>query len=149
MKCSIGTIGSIDVYFNFCTKYKQYCSCSFQNNEFFLTRKYFRMGPLPKKDEDVSPYLTADRSSALQESKQFHETPLRARKCSETCCKIIYLANQGEQFTTTEATDFFFAMTKLFQNNDVTLRRMCYLTIKELSKMTEHAFIMTQSLSKV
>ena len=40
-------------------------------------------------------------------------------------------------------------MTKLFQNNDVTLRRMCYLTIKELSKMTEHAFIMTQSLSKV
>ena len=115
----------------------------------FLTIWYFRMGPLPKKDEDVSPYLTADRSSALQESKQFHETPLRARKCSETCCKIIYLANQGEQFTTTEATDFFFAMTKLFQNNDVTLRRMCYLTIKELSKMTEHAFIMTQSLSKV
>ena len=56
---------------------------------------------------------------------------------------------KGEQFTTTEATDFFFAMTKLFQNNDITLRRMCYLTIKELSKMTEHAFIMTQSLSKV
>ena len=42
---------------------------------------------LAKKDEDSSPYLTADRSSALQESKQFHETPLRARKCSETCCK--------------------------------------------------------------
>ena len=35
------------------------------------------MGPIPKKDEDASPYLTADRSSALQESKQFHETPLR------------------------------------------------------------------------
>ena len=31
------------------------------------------MGPLPKKDEDASVYLTADRSSALQESKQFHE----------------------------------------------------------------------------
>ena len=36
----------------------------------------FRMGPLPKKDEDGSIYLNADRSSALQESKQFHEVLL-------------------------------------------------------------------------
>jgi coatomer protein complex subunit gamma len=102
-----------------------------------------------KKEEETDIiYLNCDRSSALQEAKQFHETPLKPRKCSQVITKIIYLANQGEQFTTTEATDFFFAMTKLFQNNDITLRRICYLAIKEMSKMTEHAFIMTQSLSK-
>lgn len=101
-----------------------------------------------KEEENGNPYQNVDRSTALQEAKKFHETPLRPRLCSETCTKVIYLANQGEEFTTTEATDFFFAMTKLFQNNDITLRRMCYLTIKELSKMTEHAFIMTQSLTK-
>ena len=89
------------------------------------------MNKMGKKDEEMTnPYQHVDRSTALQEAKKFHETPLKARICSETCTKVIYLANQGEEFTTTEATDFFFAMTKLFQNNDITLRRMCYLTIK-------------------
>ena len=89
------------------------------------------MNKMGKKDEELTnPYQNVDRSTALQEAKKFHETPLKARVCSETCTKVIYLANQGEEFTTTEATDFFFAMTKLFQNNDITLRRMCYLTIK-------------------
>ena len=36
----------------------------------------------------------------------------------------------GEQLGTTEATETFFAMTKLFQSKDLTVRRLCYLTIK-------------------
>uniref|UniRef100_A0A8C4YNS2 Coatomer subunit gamma n=1 Tax=Gopherus evgoodei TaxID=1825980 RepID=A0A8C4YNS2_9SAUR len=47
-----------------------------------------------------------------------------------------------------EATESFFAMTKLFQSNDPTLRRMCYLTIKEMSSISEDVIIVTSSLTK-
>lgn len=47
-----------------------------------------------------------------------------------------------------EATDAFFAMTKLFQSRDVILRRMVYLGIKELSSIAEDVIIVTSSLTK-
>lgn len=89
-----------------------------------------------------------DRSTVLQEARLFHQTPIHARRCCEILTKILYLINKGENFTTSEATDTFFAMTKLFQCSDVVMRRMCYLTIKEMATMTENAFIVTQSLTK-
>lgn len=104
-----------------------------------------------KKDDEAAgsnPFATIERSAVLQEARVFHQTPIKARKCCEILTKIIYLINQGENFTTSEATDTFFAMTKLFQNSDVVMRRMCYLTIKEMATMTENAFIVTQSLTK-
>ena len=70
-------------------------------------------------------------------------------------------SRQGETFGTSEATETFFAMTKLFQNNDVrrlplaykrcvmmhvtqvNLRRMVYLTIKEMSKIANDVIIVT------
>ncbi|KAJ6656396.1 hypothetical protein lerEdw1_003899 [Lerista edwardsae] len=54
----------------------------------------------------------------------------------------------GEHFGTTEATEAFFAMTRLFQSNDQTLRRMCYLTIKEMANISEDVIIVTSSLTK-
>ena len=36
-----------------------------------------------------------------------------------------------------EATEVFFAVTKLFQSKDVSLRRMVYLIIKELSPSSD------------
>lgn len=56
--------------------------------------------------------------------------------------------NQGTHFGTTEATETFFAMTKLFQSKDVNLRRMCYLAIKELANVAEDVIIVTSSLTK-
>lgn len=47
-----------------------------------------------------------------------------------------------------EATDCFFAMTKLFQSKDVVLRRMVYLGIKELSTIADDVIIVTSSLTK-
>lgn len=47
-----------------------------------------------------------------------------------------------------EATDCFFAMTKLFQSKDVVLRRMVYLGIKELSSLADDVIIVTSSLTK-
>lgn len=62
--------------------------------------------------------------------------------------KILYLLNQGEHLGATEATEAFFAMTKLFQSQDVILRRMVYLGIKELSSIAEDVIIVTSSLTK-
>uniref|UniRef100_A0A803STI0 Coatomer subunit gamma n=1 Tax=Anolis carolinensis TaxID=28377 RepID=A0A803STI0_ANOCA len=64
-------------------------------------------------------------------------------------CKLSFLFPiQGEHLGVMEATESFFAMTKLFQSNDPTLRRMCYLTIKEMSNLSEDVIIVTSSLTK-
>ena len=49
---------------------------------------------------------------------------------------------------TTEATETFFAITKLFQSKDPVLRRMVYLGIKDLSGIAEDVIIVTSSLTK-
>ena len=45
----------------------------------------------------------------------FNETPVNPRKCIAVLTKILYLINQGEVLGTSEATECFFAITKLFQ----------------------------------
>uniref|UniRef100_A0A8C3Y8M5 Coatomer subunit gamma n=1 Tax=Catharus ustulatus TaxID=91951 RepID=A0A8C3Y8M5_CATUS len=89
-----------------------------------------------------------EKSAVLQEARVFNETPINPRKCAHILTKILYLINQGEHLGVTEATESFFAMTKLFQSNDPTLRRMCYLTIKEMSSIAEDVIIVTSSLTK-
>lgn len=63
--------------------------------------------------------------------------------------------SKGETIGPTEATETFFAMTKLFQNKDVgdnpihplifqtTLRKMVFLTIKEMAKIAQDVIIVT------
>ncbi|XP_030062260.1 coatomer subunit gamma-1 [Microcaecilia unicolor] len=105
-----------------------------------------------KKDEEAgggaNPFQQLEKSSVLQEARVFNETPINPRKCAHILTKILYLINQGEYMGVTEATEAFFAMTKLFQSNDSTLRRMCYLTIKEMSCIAEDVIIVTSSLTK-
>ncbi|XP_021104471.1 coatomer subunit gamma-1 [Heterocephalus glaber] len=95
-----------------------------------------------------NPFQHLEKSAVLQEARVFNETPINPRKCAHILTKILYLINQGEHLGTTEATEAFFAMTKLFQSNDPTLRRMCYLTIKQMSCITEDVIIVTSSLTK-
>ncbi len=47
-----------------------------------------------------------------------------------------------------EATETFFAVTKLFQSKDMTLRRLVYLAIKEMSQIADDVIIVTSSLTK-
>ncbi|VTJ80228.1 Hypothetical predicted protein [Marmota monax] len=105
-----------------------------------------------KKDEESgggsNPFQHLEKSAVLQEARVFNETPINPRKCAHILTKMLYLINQGEHLGTTEATEAFFAMTKLFQSNDPTLRRMCYLTIKEMSCIAEDVIIVTSSLTK-
>lgn len=95
-----------------------------------------------------NPFLNIDKTSVLQETRTFNETPVNARKCTHILTKILYLINQGEILAAREATDCFFAMTKLFQSKDVVLRRMVYLGIKELSSVADDVIIVTSSLTK-
>uniref|UniRef100_A0A3P8VIX9 Coatomer subunit gamma n=1 Tax=Cynoglossus semilaevis TaxID=244447 RepID=A0A3P8VIX9_CYNSE len=106
-----------------------------------------------KKDEDRSDKTfdalwKSNLIFLLTQSRIFNETPINPRRCLHILTKIIYLLNQGEHFGTTEATEAFFAMTRLFQSNDQTLRRMCYLTIKEMANISEDVIIVTSSLTK-
>ncbi|XP_020811715.1 coatomer subunit gamma isoform X1 [Drosophila serrata] len=100
------------------------------------------------KTGPVNAYQNLEKTSVLQETRTFNETPVNARKCIHILTKILYLINQGEQLVAREATDCFFAMTKLFQSKDVVLRRMVYLGIKELSSIAEDVIIVTSSLTK-
>ncbi|CAB3980713.1 coatomer subunit gamma-2-like, partial [Paramuricea clavata] len=105
-----------------------------------------------KKDEEdgrgSNPFQGLDKATALQEARTFNESPINPRRCIHILTKILYLLNQGQQFGTTEATEAFFAMTKLFQSKDPMLRRMVYLAIKELSTVAEDVIIVTSSLTK-
>lgn len=53
---------------------------------------------------------------------------------------------QGTVLSATEATETFFSITKLFQSNDVTLRRLVYLAIKEMANISNDVIIVTSRL---
>uniref|UniRef100_A0A8C9LZE6 Clathrin/coatomer adaptor adaptin-like N-terminal domain-containing protein n=1 Tax=Piliocolobus tephrosceles TaxID=591936 RepID=A0A8C9LZE6_9PRIM len=100
-----------------------------------------------KKDEESgggsNPFQHLEKSAVLQEASVFNETPINPWKCVHILTKILYPINQGEHLGTTEATEAFLAMTKLFQSNDLTLHWMCYLTIKEMSCIAEDVILVT------
>lgn len=108
----------------------------------------FRRDKDEEEDGPTNAYQNLEKTSVLQETRTFNETPVNARKCIHILTKILYLINQGEVLVPREATDCFFAMTKLFQSKDVVLRRMVYLGIKELSSIAEDVIIVTSSLTK-
>jgi coatomer protein complex subunit gamma len=65
------------------------------------------------------PFLGLEKGIVLQERRLFNENAVQPRKCSTLITKILYLLVQGDKFTKQEATDVFFAVTKLFQSKDV------------------------------
>lgn len=108
----------------------------------------FKRDKKEEEDGGGNPFQNLDKTTILQETRYFNETPVNHRKCTHIMTKILYLLNQGEKLTTQEATDAFFATTKLFQSKDVMLRRMVYLCIKELSSLAQDVIIVTSSLTK-
>jgi coatomer protein complex subunit gamma len=104
-----------------------------------------------KKDDEggnSNPFQRLEKTAVLQDARTFNDTPIHPRRCIQILTRILYLINQGESIGTTEATEAFFAMTKLFQSKDMTLRRMVYLTIKEMSTLADDVIIVTSSLTK-
>ena len=80
-----------------------------------------------------------------------HKTPLshQSRSVGKTVTtKYTTFPFAGEPIGRTEATGAFFAITKLWQSKDPTLRRLVYLAIKELSVLADDVIIVTSSLTK-
>ena len=60
-----------------------------------------------------------DKSTVLQEARVFNQSPISPRACRSLLARIVYLLYCGETFSTQEATQLFFGVTKLFQHKDV------------------------------
>jgi len=58
---------------------------------------------------------------------------------------FIYLLNQGEKFTNQEKEFLFFSVSKLFPSNDLELRRIVFLFLKQLSYY-ENSFMLNGAL---
>lgn len=74
------------------------------------------------KKDDESDYgysYQLDKSTVLLEARAFSEPPINPRKCRMILARIVYLIYQSQTLTSKEATETFFGVTKLFQNNDV------------------------------
>ncbi|KAG2386002.1 hypothetical protein C9374_003151 [Naegleria lovaniensis] len=104
------------------------------------------------KDEDeqadVFPFQNLEKTQVLQETRIFNESPLNPRKCVLTLLQLLYVIYQGKNLNTTEATDVFMNITKLFLSPDVRLRRILYIAVKELSKTANQTFVASNSLFK-
>ena len=98
--------------------------------------------------DDLSPFYGIEKGAVLQEARVFHQQQLDTRRCLQVITKLLYLSTQGEVFTKTEATEVFFAITKLFQAKDTNLRRMVYLILKEICPASDEVIIVTSSLMK-
>lgn len=104
-----------------------------------------------KKDEEESilnMYNNLEKTAVLQEAKRFNDTSLNPKKCITILTKILAVLSRGDKLGKNEATDAFFAMTKLFQSKDQNLRRMLYLVIKEMADIADDVIIVTSSLTK-
>ncbi|KAJ9469123.1 Coatomer subunit gamma-2 [Diplonema papillatum] len=97
---------------------------------------------------DPLPFEGIDKSTVVQETKIFQSSNINSKKCLHTLVKLLYLAGQGEILSATEATDIFFATTKLFQSDNQDLRRQVYILMKELAVSAEQMFIATATLCK-
>ena len=108
------------------------------------------------KEEDeayVSPYAHLEKSAVLQEARIFHD-PQAVRDSPRKCCTVIaqllHLQNTGQYLSSTEATEVFFGVTKLFMSDDASLRRMVYLFIKDVAENCDpdDVIIVTSCLTK-
>lgn len=115
---------------------------------------------LKRKDDDYvddddyntqqrNPYDNLRLNVVLNDSKCFGDKELSIYKCSQVIIKLLWLLQHGEKLNSEEATDLFFRTTKLFQSNDIYLRRLTYLLLKELNSVeSENALIVVSCLNK-
>lgn len=102
------------------------------------------------------------KAKVLQDARIFHDSILvreQPRKCSKVLCQILYLQNSpgsaqnspSSRLSKAEATDLFFASTKLFVcTEDASLRRLVYLFIKEIQPLCDPSdvIIVTSCLTR-
>lgn len=102
-----------------------------------------------KRNEDLDSVSLPDKMSVYQEClSSFNASPILAMKCRSLLARLLRLIFCGETFQSVEATNLFFSISKLFHNDDVALRQLAYLAIKELSQMADDTLMITASIMK-
>ncbi|KAM3147093.1 hypothetical protein pb186bvf_000809 [Paramecium bursaria] len=76
------------------------------------------------------PMSKVNKPSILNESLNFNAFKAQAENCRIVLVKLIYLYNQGVQFSEQEVESLFFRITKLFVANSSRLRAMTYKLLK-------------------
>jgi coatomer protein complex subunit gamma len=85
--------------------------------------------------DSPSPFADLEKATVLQECRVFSDSRVvteSPRKCSQLITKLLHIVTQGDLMSSSEVTEVFFGVTKLFQSNDASLRRMVYFFIKEV-----------------
>ena len=101
-----------------------------------------------KKDNiETEKFHNLTKQDLILESSCFNERNFDARKCQLVLTKLIHLFNRGEKFTDDETSSLFFSITKLFQSEDKTLKRLLYLSIKYM-KDTPSLCMITNCITK-
>jgi len=108
------------------------------------------------KREDTcspSPFADLEKATVLQECRVFSDSRVvteAPRKCSQLITKLLHIVTQGDVMSSSEVTEVFFGVTKLFQSSDASLRRMIYFFIKEVAETCnpDDIIIVTSSLTK-
>lgn len=107
----------------------------------------------PGASDYYSPYANLEKAAVLQEARCFHDPSAvreNPRKCCTVIAQLLHLTNTGQYLNSSEATDVFFGVTKLFMSDDASLRRMVYLFIKDVAETCnpDDVIIVTSSLTK-
>lgn len=90
-----------------------------------------------------------DKMTVYQECLQAcNATPIMAKKCRKLLSRLLRLFYSGETFPTVENTNLFFSISKLFHNDDPSLRQIAYLAIKELCAVSNDILMITASIMK-
>jgi len=99
-------------------------------------------------EEELMPFEGIEKSAVLQQCRDFSSLNIDVHNCMGHMTNVLYLIGTGTTLTPNEATEIFFGSTKLFQNDNVKLRRLLYVFMKELSGVAEQVFIASSSLVK-
>ncbi|CAR21093.1 coatomer subunit gamma [Lachancea thermotolerans CBS 6340] len=102
-----------------------------------------------KKFEEADSGILPDKMTIYQDClNAFNESPVNAKRCRLLISRLLQLLAQGQTFPRTEATALFFAISKLFQHPNDSLRQAVYLAIKELSAVSDDVLMATSSIMK-
>lgn len=97
----------------------------------------------------ASPFADLEKATVLQECRVFSDSKVvteSPRKCSQLITKLLHIVTQGDAMSSSEVTKVFFGVTKLFQSNDASLRRMVYFFIKEVHN-ARNEMVRTQNVA--
>lgn len=89
-----------------------------------------------KKEENESgelgQFTHLSKTSLVLDSRVFNETPLSSKRCHALLNKLLFALYNGETFNGNDATAIFFNVIKTFQSKEMNLRRLMYVSIKEV-----------------